>query len=450
MYRDIVAELFDFIEKSPSACHTVSTATGMLKSAGFKELNERDKWELKVGEKYFVSRSMTSIIAFTYPKEDFGAFSIIAPHGDSPCFKIKETPEIKAGGKYTKLNTEVYGGMALSLWLDRPLSAAGRVMVKADSAVEAKLVDFKRNLFVIPSLAIHMNREANTGQKMNPQVDMLPLYGGENADFMQLLANEIGVKKEDIISHEIYLYNPARGELFGESEEFIIAPKLDDLQSSFSALKAIISTNNTQNVNVCAVFDNEEIGSMTKQGADSTFLSDVLERISLCAGKTREDYLRAVANGFMVSSDNAHALHPNYMDKSDLTNKCYLNGGVVIKNSTRYATDALSSAIFKKICDNAEVPSQVYFNRSDVMGGSTLGNISNAHVSIKTVDIGAPQLSMHSPYETSGAHDTGYMTRVMQEFYSSVIEETGSGEYKITKSSISKEKTDNWQDISSK
>ena len=431
MFKQISQQLFNFIEKCPTALHTVKTVEDELVEAGFERLYENEKWDIKEGGKYYVVRSMTSIIAFKYPKANFNAFSIIAPHGDSPCFRVKENPEIGVDKKYTKLNTEVYGGMQLNLWTDRTLSAAGRLLVKSENGVKAILVDLDRDLFVIPSLAIHMLRDANEGFKMNPQVDTLPLFGGEKADFLAITAEKANISKEDILSFDMFLYNRAKGKLFGADEEFIICPKLDDLQCAFSALTAFMNADNTENVTVCAIFDNEEIGSKTKQGADSSFLSDTLERISQKAGKTIEEHKMAISGGFMVSADNAHAVHPSYPEKTDPTNRTYLNGGVVIKNNTNYATDSVSSAIFKTICERADVPFQIYFNRSDVRGGSTLGNISNSHVSINTVDIGAPQLAMHSPYETSGAKDTKYMVDAMTAFYQSVIKYKTGGEFEI-------------------
>lgn len=431
MSQRLVKELFDFIEKSPTACHTVESVRGLLEKQGFEELQETKKWKLSPGGKYFTVRSMTSVIAFRYPKADFRGFSIIAPHGDAPCFKVKLNPELGVDGKYTRLNTEVYGGMQLALWTDRPLSCAGRLVVRTKKGVKAVLCNVDRDLLVIPGLAIHVNREVNNGVKLDPQRDTLPLLGGEGADLLSLAAKSAGVKKEDVVNHDLYLYHRARGTVFGEKEEFISAPKLDDLECVFSGVKAFMEQENPENVTVCAVFDNEEIGSMTRQGADSTFLADVLQRISLAAGKSEEGRYAAIASSFMLSADNAHGVHPNYSDKSDLTNKCYLNGGVVVKHSPRYATDAVTAGVFEAICAKAGVPMQSYFNRSDLPGGSTLGNISNSHVSIPTVDIGLPQLSMHSPYETGGKEDLGHMVKAMSAFYQSVITCKSSSEFGI-------------------
>lgn len=431
MGNRLVKELFDFIEKSPSACHTVETVRNMLEKEGYAELQETKQWKLEPGGKYFTVRSMTSIIAFRYPKAGFHAFSIVAPHGDSPCFQVKESPELRVEGKYTRLNTEVYGGMQLGLWTDRPLSVAGRLMVCTKKGVKPVLCNIDRDLLLIPGLAIHMNREVNNGIKLDPKNDTLPLFGDENANLLSLAAKSAGVKKEDILTYDLYLYNRARGTVFGEKEEFIAAPKLDDLECVFSAVRALLQSPSEENVTVCAVFDNEETGSLTRQGADSSFLSDVLSRICLAAGKDGEEKRRAIAGGFLLSADNAHAVHPNHAGMSDLTNKCYLNGGVVVKHSARYATDAVSAAVFQSICQRAGVPVQTYFNRSDLPGGSTLGNISNSHVSIPTVDIGLPQLSMHSPYETAGREDLDAMVKAMSAFYRSRITCRDNGEFVI-------------------
>ncbi len=413
----LVRELFDFIEKSPSACHTVDTARKLLLEEGFQELSETEPWKLSEGGSYFVVRSMSSLIAFRYPKRNFRAFSIAAPHGDSPCFQVKASPELQAEGKYTRLNTEVYGGMQVGLWQDRPLSVAGRLAVRAPEGVKGVLTNIDRDLLMIPGLAIHMNRQVNEGVKLNPQKDTLPLLGGGEADLLELAAEAAGVKKEEIVSYDLYLYHRAKGTVFGAKEEFIASPKLDDLECAFSAVKALIGGKNRENVTLCALFDNEEIGSLTRQGADSTFLFDVISRICEQSGKSREEQIRAIAGGFLLSADNAHAVHPNYPEKADPTNRCYLNGGVVIKHSARYATDAVTAGVFEEICKRNGVPTQTYYNHSAEPGGGTLGNLSGSHVSIPTVDIGLAQLSMHSPFETAGREDVTHMVNAMRSFY---------------------------------
>ena len=374
---------------------------------------------------------MSSLIAFQVPKADFHGFSVIAPHGDSPCFKVKESPELRVDGQYTKLNTEVYGGMQLALWTDRPLSVAGRLAVRTENGVKGVLCDIRRDLLLIPGVAIHMNRGVNEGVKLDPQKDTLPLLGGSQADLKKLVAENAGVAPEDILSWDLYLYSRAQGTVFGAEKEFIAAPRLDDLECVFAAAKAFLAGENRENVTVLSLFDNEETGSLTRQGADSPFLSEVLERISLSCGKSREEHLRAIASGFMLSADNAHAVHPDSPEKSDPTNRCYLNGGVVVKHSPRYASDALTAGLFQRICQKAGVPVQVYYNNSKIPGGGTLGNLSGSHVALPTVDIGLAQLSMHSPYETAGAKDLDYMVWAMQAFYESVIIQTGREEYAI-------------------
>lgn len=418
---DLTAKLFDFIESSPTACHTVDTVRKMLVEDGFTELFETDEWNLKPGEKYFTTRSMTSIIAFSFPKNDFHAFSIVAPHGDAPCFKIKGSPEMRVENHYTKLNTEIYGGITMNQWIDRPMSVAGRVSLRTENGIKTELVNIKRDLLMIPGLAIHMNREANAGTKLDPQKDTLPLFGGSEADLLKLVAESVGASKEDIISHELYLYNRTKGTVFGAEEEFVASPKLDDLECAFSAVTAFMQAKNSENCNICVVFDNEEVGSMTRQGADSTLLADVIERICKAAGKDAEQSRMAVQNGMLLSADNAHAVHPNYTEKADPTSRCYMNGGVVVKHATRYATDGVTAAVFHRICEKAGVPTQDFYNHSSNPGGGTLGLISGTHISIPTVDIGLAQLSMHSPYESAGRADIAHMVNAMKAFYESVL-----------------------------
>ena len=427
----MIHQLFDFIQCSPTASHTAATVRAMLVQAGFTQLLESQPWDLQPGGRYYTTRGMSSLIAFQVPKADFHGFSVIAPHGDSPCFKVKESPELRVDGQYTKLNTEVYGGMQLALWTDRPLSVAGRLAVRTENGVKGVLCDIRRDLLLIPGVAIHMNRGVNEGVKLDPQKDTLPLLGGSQAELKKLVVENAGVAPEDILSWDLYLYSRAQGTVFGAEKEFIAAPRLDDLECVFAAAKAFLAGENRENVTVFSLFDNEETGSLTRQGADSPFLSEVLERISLSCGKSREEHLRAIASGFMLSADNAHAVHPDSPEKSDPTNRCYLNGGVVVKHSPRYASDALTAGLFQRICQKAGVPVQVYYNNSKIPGGGTLGNLSGSHVALPTVDIGLAQLSMHSPYETAGAKDLDYMVWAMQAFYESVITQTGREEYAI-------------------
>ena len=338
---------------------------------------------------------------------------------------------------YVTLNVEKYGGMLMAPWFDRPLSVAGRVIVKDGNTLKPVLLNVDRNLCLIPNLAIHMNRNANNGISYNPQKDMIPLFGeiASKDKFDQIIANEAGVAIEDIISTDLFLYNRECGTIWGADNEFISSPRLDDVMCAYSCMKALIEENNENksSVNVCAVFDNEEVGSTTKQGADSSFLSDVLSRIVMCSEKTEEDFIRACAASFMLSADNAHAVHPNYKEKADPTNRPYMNKGIVIKYNAnqKYTTDAISAAIFKEICRKAEVEVQSYVNRSDIPGGSTLGNISNSHISLNTVDIGLAQLAMHSPYETAGVKDTENMIKAVKTFYETVVVTEEDGTYRL-------------------
>ncbi len=412
-------QLFDFIDCSPTAFHTVRTCAAMMRSEGYTELFETEKWvNLKPGGRYFVTRSMSSLIAFRIPEERLYGFSIVAPHGDSPCFRVKGSPEMQCEKHYTKLNTEIYGGTDPRLWFDRPLSVAGRLIVETENGVEAKLVDIKRDLMVIPSLAPHMGGGAKQQNPLDPQRETLPLFGAEDRSLIELLAQAAGVEREKILSWDISLYNRSRGTTFGAENEFVLAPKLDDLECAFSAVKSFMAGENRSNCMVCAIFDNEEVGSMTRQGAGSTFLFDVLARIAESLGA---DCAEAIQRGFMLSADNAHAVHPNYPEKSDPTSRCYLNGGPVIKFGSGYASDGVTAGVFRRICEAASVPVQFYYNHSNVRGGGTLGKISGSHVSIPTVDIGLAQLAMHSPMETGGAKDLGYMIKAMTAFYNTTI-----------------------------
>ena len=429
-------KLIDFIKNSPTAFHVVKNFSEMLEKSGFTKLNERDKWKLKTNGKYYVTRNDSSIIAFCMPeKEEFYNFQIAAAHSDSPAFKIKENPEMVEDNSYVTLNVEKYGGMLMAPWLDRPLSVAGRVIVKERTTLKPVLINIDRDLCAIPNLAIHMNRDANSGIKYNPQKDMIPLFGEISAKnkFEKIIAKEANT--DTIISTDLFLYNREKGTVWGADNEFISAPRLDDVMCAYSCINALIKSKETnkESVNVCAVFDNEEVGSTTKQGADSSFLADVLSRISMCQGKDNEDFVRACASSFMLSADNAHAVHPNYKEKADPTNRPYMNKGIVIKYNAnqKYTTDAVSAAIFKEICKKAEVPVQSYVNRSDIPGGSTLGNISNSHISLNTVDIGLAQLAMHSPYETAGIKDTELMIKAVKKFYETAIITGENGEFSL-------------------
>ena len=421
MYIETTDTLLDFIEKSPTAFQAVDEMQKRLTENGFEVLSEKEYWKLVPGGKYLVTRNNSALIAFCIPEKESRVFHIMASHSDSPSFKIKENPEIKVDNSYVKLNVEKYGGMLMAPWFDRPLSVAGRVIIRRNGGLKEKLINIKRDLVMIPNLAIHMNREANNGVAYNPQKDLQPLFAAGNTDrtLLEIIAEQTGVKKEDIISHDLFLYNRMPGTIWGADKEFVSSARLDDLQCAFASMEGLLRAQNHGSIAVHCVMDNEEVGSGTKQGAASTFLKDTLLRINMGLGRTYEEYLMTLAGSFMVSADNAHALHPNYTDKTDPTNHPVLNKGIVIKFNAnqKYCTDAVSAAIFKELCTKAGVPYQTFVNRSDIAGGSTLGNISNTQVPMNTVDIGLPQLAMHSPYETAGVKDTEYLVRAAEELF---------------------------------
>ncbi|MDD3278513.1 MAG: M18 family aminopeptidase [Lachnospiraceae bacterium] len=439
-YEQETRALCDFIEKSPSCYHAAANLTELLKGAGFEELSEGKKWNLKPGGAYYVSRNASALIAFKIPRQDYIGFNIISSHSDSPSFKIKENAEITFEKHYTTLNVEGYGGMLCAPWFDRPLSAAGKVMVKKGDKVVTRLLYFDRDLLSIVNLAIHMNRTANTeGHAYKIQKDMLPIFSDGNADasILSLVAEELQVDKENILGTDLFLVNRMKGSIWGEKNQFFSSPKIDDLQCSYSATRALMKSSSRDHICVNAVFDNEEVGSGTKQGALSNFLSSVLHRINQSLGKDQEDYFVALTNSFMVSADNGHAIHPNYGGKGDPTNRPYVNGGVLLKSAAnqKYTTDSVSEAIFRSILDHAKIPYQIFTNNSDIPGGSTLGNLANQQVSLNTVDIGVAQLAMHSPYETGGVKDTLQLTAAMSAFYGSSIQFVANGEYVIQKQS---------------
>lgn len=428
-FRKCAAQMLEFIDKSPSCYHVAANVAEILREHKFRELKEKDEWDLAHGGGYYITRGDSSLIAFRLPTESGKwsvpqGFHIVASHSDSPSFQVKENPEMAVEEHYIRLNTEKYGGMILSAWMDRALSVAGRVVVREGDGIATRLVNIDSDLLVIPNLAIHMNRDMNKGVAYDPKSDMLPLYAacgdgdGKNL-LMDRIAEELRVKREDILGHDLFLYVREKGRFLGSNGEFVLAPRLDDLQCVFASVKAFAESRPRNYINVCAVFDNEEVGSGTRQGADSTFLEDVLCRTAESLGADRGGYLRMVAGSFLISADNAHGVHPNHPEKADPTNRPFLNGGIVLKynGGRKYATDAVSGARVRELCRRAEVPCQTYFNRSDLPGGSTLGHICVAHVSVESADIGLPQLAMHSAVETAGMKDTGYAVTLFREFY---------------------------------
>ena len=418
-FEETNRDLLHFISKSPSVFHVVRHIKAALLYAGFTEIREEDSWQIKRGGKYVVTRNGSALIAFSVPEDGGNAFKITAAHCDSPTFKIKENPEMR-DGKYTRLNVEGYGGMIMSTWLDRPLSAAGRLFVKDNGQIISKLVSLDHPTLLIPSVAIHMDRTVNNGHAWNIQNDLLPLYSTDGAaDFMETLAQAAKVKAADILGHDIFLYSCAPGILWGPQHEFISSPRLDDLQCAFATFRGFTNGKKQKDISVYALFDNEEVGSGTAQGAGSTFLTNTISRLTLSLGRSYDEIQAMLAKSFMISADNGHAVHPNHGEYADPVNAPVLNGGIIIKfnASQKYSTDGYSAAVFRDLCLKADVPVQTYTNRSDIPGGSTLGNISNTKVAVPTVDIGLPQLAMHSSYETAGAKDTEYLVKAVSYFF---------------------------------
>ncbi len=431
----LAQELLEFINNSPSCFHAIHNVSEMLNQNGFQQLQESEQWNIEKGGRYYVTRNDSSVIAFQIPNHKIHNFQIIASHSDSPSFKIKNKAEINIDHHYVTLNVEKYGGSIMSTWFDRPLSIAGRLAIENKGRITTQLFQEDRDLLMIPSLAIHMNRKVNEGYAYNPQKDMIPLLcdGNDDQSLNKLLQQQIQNKDEKILGMDLFLYNRMLGTSWGLNREYISAPRLDDLQCVFSSIKSLINKRNQYGITMSCIFDNEEVGSGTKQGADSDFLYYTVQRIGIALGLSEEERILTLSRSFMVSADNAHALHPNYTEKTDPTNKVYLNQGIVIKTNAnqKYTTDAISEAVFRQICEKAKVPVQTYVNRSDILGGSTLGNISSSQISIATVDMGVPQLAMHSAYETVGIQDQEYLIGVMDTFFATEIQKMENGSIQL-------------------
>ncbi|KGM98134.1 aminopeptidase [Clostridium novyi A str. 4552] len=422
-------ELLDFIYKSPTAFHAVDTIKGVLDKKGFSELKECEKWNIQKGKKYYMTKNDSAIVAFVVGNGEIykDGFKIIGGHTDSPTFRIKPNPEMTSEQSYIKLNTEVYGGPILNTWLDRPLAIAGRVTLKGENILfpETRLVNINKPIMIIPNLAIHMNRNINQGIELNRQVDTLPVLGIINDEFekenylLKAIAKELNVDYKEIIDFDLFLYEYEKGSVIGIQNEFVSSGRLDDLEAVHAALEALIQSNISKATNVLVCFDNEEVGSSTKQGADSNMLANVLERIVIALNGDREDFFRALSKSFIISSDSAHAVHPNKGEKCDPTNRPKLNKGPAIKvaASQSYTSDSNSSSVFKALCKKVNVPVQEFVNRSDERGGSTIGPISSTHLNIRSVDIGTPLLAMHSIRELCGVDDHYYGMKVFKEFY---------------------------------
>ena len=426
---EFAQNLIDFIYDSPTAFHAVARAKEDLTKEGFMEIAEEEKWSLKKGGKYFVSKNDSALTAFVVGMGEIeeNGFKIIGAHTDSPSFRIKPAPEMVVDNAYVKLNTEVYGGPILNTWMDRPLALAGRVTLRSENLLypETRLVNINKPIMIIPNLAIHMNRDINTGIELNKQKDTLPLLAMVSEELekdkyiLSTIASELSVECKQIIDFDLFLYEYEKGSIIGLNNEFISSSRLDDLAMVHAGIRALATTAPVQATNVMVCFDNEEVGSSTKQGADSNMLADILERITISQEKNREDFLRALSKSFMISADNAHAVHPNSPEKNDPTNKPYINKGPVIKINANqsYTTDSNSDAVYELVCEKAGVPVQKFVNRSDAKGGSTIGPISSTHLNIRSVDMGSPTLAMHSIRELGGVIDHTYVTKSFQEFY---------------------------------
>lgn len=405
-------KLIKYLDNSYTAFHAINNLEQLLKENNFIKLDEQNSWKIESNKSYYVIRNASSIIAFKTPSNlDEVGFNIVASHSDSPSFKLKPNANLKdVVNDYMKLNVEGYGGMIQYSWMDRPLGIAGRVFVEEEDCVKEVLVNLDETI-IIPSVAIHLNRSGEF--KPNNQIDMLPLLGDSCTNFNDVLINH--VKNEKILGTDLFLYNKEKAILVGAKKEYLTSPRLDDLECAYISMESLIESN-PQNINICAVFNNEEVGSRSANGAASTFLKDVINRVCKSLNINSDESL---AKSFIISSDNAHAVHPNHPELSDPTNKVYMNKGIVVKHQAglSYTTDALSEAIFKKICKLKDTPYQDYTNRSDQRGGGTLGAISQTQLSINSVDIGLAQLAMHSTYETCGVKDIKYLSEVLNSFY---------------------------------
>lgn len=426
--ENVMQDLMQFLDNSVTSYHAVEEVTKRLSKAKFELLSEKEIWSLKPGKKYMCQRNDSSIMAFVIPKGEIKGFRIFAAHSDSPAFKVKENPEMEKEGQYVSVNTEKYGGMLLSTWLDRPLTIAGRVCVEEKGEIKTYRVKLKDNLCMIPNLAIHMNRDANTGYQFNPQVDMLPLIslveGKQSVN--EMVASQLSkdtkkkIKAESVLAGDLFVVNSEKAVLAGANDEFLMTGRYDDLGCVYGGMQGLLEASSENYISVLAVFDNEEVGSLTRQGADSSLLRDTLNNIADGLQVSANVLRTWVADSFLLSADNAHACHPNQGGKADPTNRPLLNKGIVLKyhGSQKYATDAYSAAFVKKLCKECAVPVQTFANRSDLVGGSTLGNLAMAQVSMAAADIGLPQLAMHSAYETAGTKDMEYLISLAKKFFS--------------------------------
>lgn len=414
-------KLFTFLNESPTAFHAVENIRKQLLAAGFEELMEAQTWTLQQNKRYFVTRNGSSILAFTTPTT-FTSVQVVATHLDSPTFKIKDNGVI-IDHQQIKLNVEKYGGMIASTWFDRPLSIAGRVMIETEFGLQQQVVKVDKDIAMIPNAAIHLNRSINEGHKYNIQKELLPMVGqGEDFNLYNYLENECQLNGK-IIAADLYLYNRQTAISWGVNEEYIASSRIDNLECTFAVLESIMQSYNDTVLNIAVMFDNEEVGSRTKQGADSSFLEQTLVRIKECFYLSEQEYMAMLAKGFMISADNAHAYHPNFGELHDITNQPLINQGIVVKHSANqaYTTDAVAASIFRSLCKRVGIPVQDFYNNSNTIGGSTLGNISTSHVSLNSVDIGLPQWAMHSTYEVAGSKDFFDLIEVLTYFYNNEV-----------------------------
>ena len=432
----LTEQLFDFLAASPSCYHAVQALAKRLEQNGYTQLREQDAWTLTPGGKYFVTRNGSSLLSFRVPQSAPAGFLMAAAHTDSPTFKIKHNPE-KKSGPYVQLSTEKYGGMLMGTWFDRPLSIAGRALVREDGRLVTRLIDLDRDAALIPNMPIHFNRDINSGYSYNPQTDMLPLFGGKDAKgaLAAEIAAKAGAKEEDVVACDLFLYNRTPASVWGANEEFFSCPRIDDLECAYTTLWGFLQGRGEEEGrgDVWVMFDNEEVGSSSRQGACGTLFADVLSRVEESLGVTKEQSIRARTNTLLLSADNGHATHPNHPEKSDPANPIVMGGGVLLKTnaSQKYTTSGFTGAAFSAICKKAGVPVQTCANRADVPGGSTLGNLLGHQILMPMVDIGLGQLAMHSAMETASCADAEYMAKAVAEYYNTPIFQPKDGEWKL-------------------
>ena len=437
LYRDqqsLLDGLFAFLDKSVSPFHSAAAACEILEKEGYTLCPEGQAWQLNEGGRYYTTRNGTAVLAWRMPQGKLTGWHATASHSDSPTWRIK-VPDIKEGG-YLKAETEGYGGMIASTWLDRPLSVAGRLLVKTADGVKTRLVAPDRALLCIPNLCIHFDREANTGKNWNYQVDLQPICGLENGrSLMEILAAEGGVSAEDILAHDLVLCIRQKAERVGVDNELFMSGRIDDLECAYTTLCGFLAGEGREEgrADIWCMFDNEEVGSSSRQGAQGTLMADTMARIEEAMGVTREESVRARTNSLLLSADNGHATHPNHPEKSDPRNPVRLGGGILLKYnaSQTYTTSGLTAAAFQRICEKAGAAVQIFANRADVRGGSTLGNLLGHQIAIPMVDIGLAQLAMHSAVETASCDDVTAMVKACTVFYNTPIFQPADGVWKL-------------------